>query len=476
MASPNVTFSSIPSSIRKPGKYFEFNTTGAVSALPGNPQTVLIIGQRLATGTVAALVATSITSDAQAGIAFGRGSIAHLMAKAALKANSYLQLTVITVDDAVAGVVATGSVLISGPATSTGNATIKIGNDSAVIAVANGDTASTIASNLVTQIGQQPDLPVTAAIDPNNAANIKLTAKNKGLAGNGIVLSFVSQTGGVTGAVTAMAGGLSDPDIQPALTAVFAAGHNIIAAPFSTQASLTTLRMHLDAVSGPMEQRGTIAAAGWPGTLATATTLAGQLDAGRISLGWYNGSITPAYQIAAAYAAVIASEEDPARPLNTLALTGLDITDVTLRAGRQDQEAALHNGVTPFEVGPGGNVQIVRAITTYTVDAQGINDPSLLDLTTIRTLDYMRVAWRQRIALRFPRDKLSDKTPPKVRSELLDVAYKAEELEIIQHVDQWKNNLIVERDLQNVGQLNAKIPCNVVSGLHVFAGVINLIL
>ena len=63
-----------------------------------------------------------------------------------------------------------------------------------------------------------------------------------------------------------------------------------------------------------------------------------------------------------------------------------------------------------------------------------------------------------------------------MRSELLDVAYKAEELEIIENVDQWKNNLIVELDSQNVGQLNAKIPCNVVPGLHVFAGVIDLIL
>ncbi|WP_175948764.1 phage tail sheath subtilisin-like domain-containing protein [Burkholderia pyrrocinia] len=476
MASPNVNFNSIPSSIRKPGKYFEFNTTGAVNALPGNLQKVLIIGQRLASGTTAALVAKGITSDEQAAVAFGRGSIAHLMAKAAITANAYLQLTVITVDDAPAGVVATGSVLIGGPATSTGNATIKIGNDSAVIAVANGDTAAAIAANLVAQIGQQPNLPVTAAIDQANAANIKITAKHKGLAGNGIVLSFVSQTNGVTGTVTTMAGGLSDPDIQPALTSVFAAGHDIIAAPFSTQASLTTLRTHLDAVSGPLEQRGTIAAAGWPGTLATATTLAGQLNAGRISLGWYNGSITPAYQIAAAYAAVIASEEDPARPLNTLALTGLDVTDVTLRAGRQDQEAALHNGVTPFEVGPGDVVQIVRAITTYTVDPQGIEDPALLDLTTIRILDYMRKAWRQRIALRFPRDKLTEKTPAKVRSELLDVAYKAEELEIIEDVDQWKNNLIVEKDLQSAGQLNSKIPCAAVQGLHVFAAVIDLII
>ncbi len=476
MASQNISFKTIPSSTRKPGKYFEYDFTGAVNTLPGNPQPVLVIGQRLATGATPALTAVRISSENDARTAFGRGSIAHLMVKAALAANNYLDLTAIAVDDAPAGIAASGAVLIAGPATAAGNMTIEVADIKVTIAVNNGDTAAIIAANLVAQVGQQPDLPVTAAVAAANPASIVLTAKNKGLAGNGISLSTLSQTAGVTGTVTAMAGGLSDPDIQPALTAVFAAGHKIIVAPFSTQASLTTLRNHLDTVSGSMEQRGTIGVGGWPGTLATGTTLAGQLNSGRITLAWHNSSAVPAYQIAAAYAAVIASEQDPARPLNTLALTGLDVTDITVRPGRTDQEVALHNGLTPLEIGPGDVVQIVRAISTYLVDAQNISDPSLLDLTTIRTLDYMRDAWRQRIALRFPRDKLSERTPGKVRSELLDVAYKAEELEFIENVDLYKNLLIVEEDLQSVGQLDAKIPCNVVPGLHVFAGVIQLIL
>lgn len=54
--------------------------------------------------------------------------------------------------------------------------------------------------------------------------------------------------------------------------------------------------------------------------------------------------------------------------------------------------------------------------------------------------------------------------------------YKLEELEIVQNVEQWKSGLIVERDLQDPNRLNAKIPTNVVNGLHVFAGRIDLIL
>jgi phage tail sheath gpL-like len=78
--------------------------------------------------------------------------------------------------------------------------------------------------------------------------------------------------------------------------------------------------------------------------------------------------------------------------------------------------------------------------------------------------------------LRFPREKLSSKTPPKVRSEILDVLYKLEELEIVENVDANKDGVICERDLQDPNRLDAKIPTDVVNGLHVFAGRIDLIL
>ncbi|WP_420835424.1 phage tail sheath C-terminal domain-containing protein [Aquitalea pelogenes] len=75
-----------------------------------------------------------------------------------------------------------------------------------------------------------------------------------------------------------------------------------------------------------------------------------------------------------------------------------------------------------------------------------------------------------------PRDKLSERTPDKVRSEILDVLYKLEELEILEAVDANKDGVLVERDLQNVGWLCVRIPADVVNGLHVIAGRIDLLL
>ncbi|POA99252.1 phage tail protein [Chromobacterium sinusclupearum] len=474
MASPNISFDQIPASIRKPGKYFEFNTKLAVRTLPGNPQRVLVIGQRLAdTAAQPALAALDVFSDEQAAQAFGRGSFAHLMARAAINANPYLQLTVIAVDDNAAGVPAAGSFTFSGPATAAGVLSLYIGAARVDVAVAAGDDAPKIAANAQAALAKLTDLPITAVAAKEV---LTLTARHKGSLGNAIALKAQEQIAGLGVVVAPMKGGAGDPDIAPALSAVASGGHQIIASPFTGDAALTALRAHLDFVSGPLEQRGAIGVIASTGALADASALSAKLDSGRITAAWYRGSAKLPGDIAAAYAAVIASEEDPARPLNTLELPGLDVVDLAYRTTRTEQESALYNGVTPLEVAAGNRVQIVRAISTYTKDAQGVDDVSLLDITTIRTLDYVRRACRERIALRFPREKLSDRTPSKVRSELLDVLYKLEELEIIEQVEANKAGLIVERDLQDANRLDAKIPVDVVNGLHVFAGRIDLLL
>lgn len=474
MASPNVSFNEISGSTRKPGQYIEFNTSLAVRTLPGNLQKMLIVGQMLASGTAAPLNAVDVFSSDQAELYFGAGSLAHLMTIAAIKSNAYLSLQVIGVPDAeTGGVAADGKLTLAGTVTSTGVVSVWIGKERLNVTAIANDTPAKIAAEVAALVTQTTALPVTAAAAEGV---LTFTAKHKGTVGNDIKIKAQSTATGMTTTVVAMSKGAGDPDIAPALAAVFAAGHDIIASPYSTQDALTALRTHVTAVSGPMEQRSAIGVGGWGRSLSTGSTLAGQINDGAITLGWHNGSVKLPGEIAAAYAAVIASEEDPARPLNTLPLAALDVTALADRPGRQEQENALYNGLTPFEVGPGDKVQIVRAITTYTVNPQGVDDVSLLDLTTIRTLYYVRKACRERIALRFPRDKLSSRTGPKVRSELLDVLYKLEELEIVEEVDANKAALIVERDSQDVNRLNAAIPTDVVNGLHVFAARIDLLL
>lgn len=474
MASKNISFAKIPGSIRKPGKYFEFNTKLAVHNLPANTQELLVIGQRLASGSVAAMVPTLVFSDAEAATYFGQGSMLHRMVRAAIKANAYLSLTCLAVEDATAGIAAVGGLALTGPATGSGVATLKVGKDLIQVAVDSGDTAVEVAAALVAQVAQQLDLPV--AITAAQAA-LTITAKHKGTLGNAIALSFTSTASGLAGAVTAMTGGQVDPNITEALALVAGAGHTIILCPYTDETNLTALRTHLDFVGGPMEQRGATAYYALTGSIASATTLAAKINNGRVVGALLRGSRSLPWEIAAAFGAVAASEEDPAMPLNTLALADIDVPDVAERLIRTEQEVLLHNGVAPLEVGPDNNsVQIVRAITTYQVNEAGADDESLLDVTSIRTLDYTRKAMRERVSLRFPRAKLNERTPAKVRSELLDVAYILDDLEILENVKLYQDYLICERDLQSATRLDARIPADVVNGLHVFAARIDMFL
>ncbi|MFK3641403.1 phage tail sheath subtilisin-like domain-containing protein [Pseudomonas protegens] len=277
-------------------------------------------------------------------------------------------------------------------------------------------------------------------------------------------------------AVGVVVEGDSEPDIKAALDATALGGFTILVPAWYSQTALTALRTHIQLYTNSMEQQGIIGVAALTSTLSAATTLATSLNSGAISLAVLPGTPSTARQVAAAYAAMIASEEDPARPLNTLVLTGIKVPPVTQRLGRTEQETALANGVTPLEVAAGDVIQIVRAVTTYTKSAAGATDVSLLDLTTIRTLYYVRMACRDRIRLRFPRSKLSKKTPEAVRGELLDVLLKLQELEIVEEVEANAASLVVERSPQDVNRLDSAIPADVVNGLHVFAGRIDLLL
>lgn len=467
-----INFDKIQTSTRKPGTLLEWNTKLAMNNLPTNRQKVLLLGQRLAASKDDGAL-FDVYSNQAVGELCGEGSIAHMMAVSAIKAYPNAALSMITVTDDPAAQAATGSIALSGKATKSGRINLKIANFEDInIAVEKDDEAAAVAIRLAEAVNANSSFPVTAIA---TEATIAVTAKNKGLIGNEIKLTCRLTSEGVTAQVTAMAGGDLNPKVTAALASIAAEGHDIIAFPFNDEDSLLALRKHLDAVAAPTEKRWAIGTFGHTGTLAEVITITKKINSEFESVAWYKDSASLSCELAAAYATVIASEEDPARPLNTLPLDGIGVP--ASKVMRTEAENALWNGVTPLETdATGTKALIVRAITTYTKSGNGTEDESMLDLTTVRTLKYASEVIDQRIKLRFPREKLNDKTPPRVRSEILDVLMKCEEAEILEHVEEHKDKLIVVRHHQNVGMVAATIPTDVVNGMHVFAGRIDLIL
>jgi phage tail sheath gpL-like len=480
MSSPNISFTSIPSSIRKPGRYTEYNADLAVRGLPAPDNKVVIIGQPTSSGIATLYQPTRIFSAADANLYAGSGSNLALTAAAAFTANPNLELSICTTQDGTTA--ATGSIAISGDSSSVGSIDLWIANNYFNVGVANGDTSTVIATAMLAAINEKTTtLPVTAA---RTAGTINLTARNLGSQGNQIAVAYKKNTvDAVTVTAVQPTGGGADPSIASALTACLPGKYNIYVVSNNDAVNLGLLKTHLNTISGPTEGRPAIGVYGYNGVQATIETLAGTtLNSNRLSVGYHKSTRTTQrghsldYEIAGAYAAVIASEEDPARPLNTLPLVGIAPAAIEDRFSRTQVESLLDNGVTPLEVSNGEQVMITRSVTNYITNSTGTVDPAYLDITTIRTLDYLRLAWETRMALRFPRAKLSSRTPNMVRAQTLDVLRQLEALEIIDRVEENKNGIIVEFDSVDANRLNVLIPADVVNGLHIIASQIVLYL
>ena len=472
MASKNIPFETI-GDIRKPGVYAEFNIRMAVRSLPGNRQRTLLVGQKLAGASAPALQVTDVFSDLEAAGLFGYGSQAHRMVAAALKANPYAQLSVVALEDAAGAEAAVWKATITGVPTAAGTLYLALNADLLAVNVSATDTPTSIAAAFVTAIAALPALPFTA----NNAAGVlSITAKNKGTVANAFKLVSSGTVAGIAVAVAVGVAGASDPDITPALTAAFLGGHNNVAIAYRDAVSSVVLRTYIESVGSSLEKRWATGTVASNGTLGTAITLSSAINSGWISNAWCRATPTATMEMAAAYAATIAATEDPALPFNDVEVRGIAAPSVADQTSRSEQENALFNGVAPLYVGPGGRVQIVRAVTTYTVNPANVPDIAMLDLTTMRTMAYVGKVFVEDRGRRYSRAK----NTPRLRNSIHDsgkvLLKKLEELEIIEAVDANMPDYIVETDAQDPSRINERIPVDVVNGLCVIAERFDLLL
>lgn len=489
-----ISFNQIPINLRTPGSYIEIDNTNAVKGLPGIPSRILLIGQRLATGTVAAGVPTTVLSDSKAAEYFGQGSMAHRMAKAAKKANKYTELVCVALDDDGAAQAAMGSVTFGGAPTSGGTLNMYIGGQRVRLGILSTHTAENVATNIVATINMQTELLVTAAVDGVDAKKINLTARNKGEAGNDIDIRFNYYRGevtptGLTTTIVAMNGGTANPDITPVITAMGDKWYTDIIMPYTDAANLVLLEAELDRRFGPMIQKDAHAYAAIIGSHATLTTAGNSRNSPHLSIMGTNGSPVPPCEWAAILGAVCAYHVkiDPARPLQTLTLPGAmpPVDDELFEM--EERNLLLHDGISTFTVDDGGLVRIERMITTYETNATGIDDISYLNLNTMKTIAYLRYSLNARIQLKYPRHKLANDgtrfargqkivTPSILRDETVAIGEDWESAGLIEDFDQFQRDLYMVRNNDDPDRVDAIIPPNVINQFRVFAAQMQFIL
>lgn len=485
---------SISSSILKPGSYTIIDSTGANNALPSTRQEMVIIGQRLATGSVAANIPTPLNSPEDAAAYWGAGSIIHRMAMAAFKQYPYLKLAGCAVDDAQAGIAATATITFSVEATGTGSLTALFGVDSITIAISSGSTPENVATAFAAEINKYVNLPFTATA---NGATVTLTFKNKGTCGNVLgkydaatsqYLSEISISApGLTCTVTGWTGGQNDPSetqMADAYAACASKRYHLYAVPFATLSAAQQLKEHLDLISDEINQKYARGYMFVSGSLAEATTIAG-VNSERIVLGYIRRCRRPQYENAAAIAAMQASEERPWKALNNMELVGCDTPDIQDRFTFTEINNLLWSGVTPFEVGVGEKVRCVRMISTYTANEAGSPDSTYLDSFKVATADYVREAIVDSHKRNFSNAILRDNhvdgepddiiTPADIRSNNIAVCKRIEQLGGLNNVDMYKDRFTSERDPDSPGRVNSKVPIDIVDAAHVFATEIKIV-
>lgn len=487
-----IVFNDIPNSIRTPFTYIEFDASKAGGGLPQFPTKLLVIGQCLATGTYPALVPQLITSSDQARIGFGAGSQLHHMIQRVRDNNAYTETYAIGVDDLGAGVKAAWTIDLTGTVpTESGLLALYIGGRRVQSRVKPGETADVVATNLLTAITLDADLPVTAT---RTGAVVSLTAVNAGEGGNEIDLRAAYYPGerlpgGVAITITQTVVGAGNPDLTAILAAIGGEHYEFLISPWTDPANMAVLDDWLLTVSGPTVMREAIAFTARRGTLAQLSTWGSTRNNQFVSCLGFNKSPSPAYEWAAAYGAVAAFHLpiDPARPIHTLALKGL-LPPVSGDRFRQDeQNILLYDGIATFMVSGDGRVQIQREITTYQKNAWGQQDAAWLDVQTPATLSFLRKDIRFLIESKFPRHKLADNgtrilagqpivTPDLLKDELIARALLWEGLGLVENIDLFKREIVVERDAGDRNRVNALIPTNLVNQFRVFAGQLQFII
>ncbi|HBC0987568.1 TPA: phage tail sheath subtilisin-like domain-containing protein [Escherichia coli] len=492
-------FEQIPDNIRTPLAYIEINNHGGASGLVDASQNVLMLGYA-DTGTPAITTPQRIYSAGHASSLFGKSSMLADMATAFFKANKTAPLYCQAVSYLETFQFATGFLCIRGQATEAGSLNIMLAGVSVTVPVGVGDTASTIASSVISTMYNMP--PTTqiryksvneVTVDGVDEFQLVLESRIPGLVGNDLDIRLNYYVGestpaGVVCSVNPMSGGSGVPDMAAVIGKMGGLWFGRIVNPFTDPASLNLLAAELLERWGPLRMNDGIGFMAYRGNLG-ATAAFGQIRNDFLFSTMATGiSPQPPYIWAAVNCAVATYylALDPARPLQTLALTGILPPAEPDRWLLTERNALLYDGISTFTVSDSGVVQIERQITMYQKDSFGIDDDSYLDVNTIATLSYIRYATRVRIQRRFPRHKLADDgtryapgqpivTPSVIRAELLALFTELEYAGLVEGFDDYKTALIVERDKQNRNRVNVYADQDIVNQFRMYAQAINYI-
>lgn len=484
----DVVLTGLASNDPLPGDYIEINFAQGPASGANVQRPVLLMGNKLAAGSATVDTVlygpdtpTPCTNEADVIALFGRGSELHRMYKRFVAVNKVTAVYMIAVT-ASAGTAATGTIVVTGTATSNGAIRVFVGDEFVDAPVASGDLQNAIATNVAAYINKMVDWPVTAAANTNT---VTLTARTAGPRGNAI--RYMAQTillSGTTITATAdgaLSGGATEDSNTTALTTIAAKFFYYIATAALDTTQIGALCAQVDSQAAPTTGLRQRVIAGSVDTNTNAQTIAIARNLARAEMIWsYKSPWTPA-ELAANAAAVYSLMELGDNPETNFAFFGEDPRtqalwkvpaprDVTAHPTRAQLVSCLNNGVTPIAVRATGRTYLVKRVTTRSLlGAQ--NDYRIRDSHKVTVCDYFADEALSRIRTRLGGKRLKDSPPkgaPQVgpRTVTPDIARLVlrglvddfDARELIQEADLTKQEMIVQRAAVNRSRIEGRVP------------------
>ncbi|EGI3341871.1 phage tail sheath subtilisin-like domain-containing protein [Salmonella enterica] len=499
-----MTFNEIQSDNRIPLVEIEFDNSMAVVGTPAPHQRVLMFGQAnlkdsKVDGTGALDTPVRITRDAQAVSLFGRGSMLAWMVKEFIAINPDTELYVIA-QGAGTGNADAGSLTLSGTATGDGVLSVYVGGRRYQVAVASGQKGKALADRLAALINADRDAPFTAVSAAPAGADVGADASVVSLTArfisecvaHDIRLNYYdgeTTPDGLTVVITPPAAKAANPDITRSVANMGERQYNYVVMPYKDQANLNVLSAELLKRWGPVKMSDGAVWMAHTGTQGEITAFGESRNDFLFTCSAVPKAPEPDYIWAASVCATCAPSlsTDPARPLQTLAVSSRLAPQSADRLTREERNLLLHGGIATVTVAAGDVVQIERQVTMYRVNKYGDVDPSYLDIETIYTLSYLRYSLRTFVTQRFPRHKLADDgTPvapgqpvvtPKIMSlQLIALGEEWVDQGLVENLDTFKKNLLVERNTSNRNRLDVLCTPDLVNQFRFFAAQIRFIL
>lgn len=457
-------FTEIPNDLRVPFFYAELDPSAAGSAAT-KPKSLVVAQKHPTLGSATVNVPVLVTSPIQADAIAGRGSPAAHMIKAYFKNDSIGEVWLLPIGDGTTAATGTFTVATD-TADEDGVIYPYVGDRRFKVAVTSGQDQDAVAAAIAAAINADADGLVTAAAV---LAVVTVTSRVKGASMNAIRLDIdrfgaAGNEPGVSGiAVTpeaTLSGGAGDPSIETAVGNLADVEYDYVAYGFdvSDGTQRAFLTDELDARWGPLRMLYGHVWGADDDTIGNLSSLS--INHPHFTAVGYNESPTPFFVVASAYMGATAKslKNHPARPCQGIEVKGVmtpfdqDLFDTT------DRNTLLYAGVATMS-GNGRALFVERSITTYETNAASIPDTSFLDVQTLASLQFTQRFLKARVQSKFGRHILVDDgtpllpsaaaisaTPGMIRAELISAYVELATMGVVENVEWFKANLIVERD------------------------------